>query len=493
MGEVLRQSGGKPRYGICFAPTEYVERSVTSPFGNWAEKLIMENYVRKTSAVPGVTDFLDERLVPVNGEKSHPMGNPGRLLAFLERHNPSLRSKGQLWVDEFEAKGIKVPDMLTHKPSRHEYYEVKPGSPSGVRDGLKKMAVLDKMMAKFHLSYKAGTHYSPGKPDDVDITSRVPRIMNVMGGKLGIRKITVTLVFRRSGAPGGLIRYWVCIDMETEDELADEVIENVGRWYVLHIVREAKKAAAAAAPPIVPKIVLPNPAVARYVPDAAAMIPMLMRARPSETYALVGGPKLRTMLLFEQMERTKAMLRPELRNVQSASFLFRDRTMLVLGAIPAVTGTVVLIVAAAGVVGSGLASGSAAAAAPVVVELSLEAMAANLNAAGALGAGQAAANINATAFAAQATGAQMVKTAALGAGVLSVLAFGNSTSAAAAPSLSDVETIRVVPNDEILNPGVSVLGDLKMKDGSSGVLLGTVEMENGDGVFQALSPHRPPA
>ena len=478
MGEVIRHRGGKPRYGVCFAPSEYVERAVASRFGNWAEALVMQNYIKKTAALPGVTDFLDVQAVLPGARPPTPLTNPKLMFDFLSAHNPGFLAKAALFHTEFMAGRTRVPDMLTHKPDRKDYYEVKPGSVTGVVAGNGKLAVLGRMMPKFSLSYVAGTHYAPGKPDDVDISGRIPRIMNALAGRIGLRKITVTFTFRRSGAPAGLVLYWVCIDLETEDEIEDDVVENIGRWYVLHIVREMKATVPVADTLPLPELTLPMPAVARYVPAGLALLQMLLRAPPSPGYALVGGPNLRAMLQFEQMERTKALLRVNIGNVLSTSLVFRDRTMLILGAIPTLTATIVLVIA-----GGSVVAGAAGVGVGVGAEATTVAT---------LGT-SAASTAVVLPFVARALVAPAVKELSMAAGVVCVLAFGRAASAAGLPDFTQAEAIRAVPLANILTKDAAILGDVKMADGTSGVLLGAITLPGMAGLFQPLSAHRPPA
>jgi len=481
MGEVMRHQGDTPRYGLCYAPSEYVETDISSPFGNWAEDLVMVNYVRKTGGAPGLTDFLDEqKILPKTGKRPNAVEISKKLYDFLRQHNPPMNAKGNLWNDEFNAKRTRVPDLLTHKPDRKDYYEIKPGSPSGVRAGNSKLTALGLMMPKFQLSYVAGTHYSPGKPDDVDITARMPRIMNVMAARLGLRKIKVTFTFRRSGAPAGLVLYWICIDMETEDEIEEEVVENIGRWYVQHIVREMKRSTPVQDSLPEPEVNLPLPMVSRYIPQGLTLLQMLMRAPPAPVYALLGGPELRKLILHEQMERQKALLRVQMGNVTTGTLAFRDRTLLILGSIPTVAATIVLIMVA----GGGLAAAPAGAAAGAAPAAAVPAIVT-------LGAAEAAGAV-VLPFAARAAAAPAVKAMSMAAGVICVLAFGNGTASAATPNFTFSEAIRAVPLSEVTNRGVGILGDAVLRNGSTGVLLGAITLKAMDDLFMALTPQRPP-
>ena len=143
--KVVKQAAKK--YAICFAPSEYVAQGPAKSFGWWAELFVMLNYLNKTAAVPFITDFFDLQS-PIKGIGTNPITDgPVALFKFLCRHHPPLAKLGDEWNLNFLAGKSAVPDILTAKPTRHDYYEVKPASDSGKTAGKIK---LGKLVALFN-------------------------------------------------------------------------------------------------------------------------------------------------------------------------------------------------------------------------------------------------------------------------------------------------------------------------------------------------------
>jgi hypothetical protein len=75
---------------------------------------------------------------------------------FLKAHNPG-KSVPAIIVGE-----SRRPDILSHRvTSPAEFYEIKPFTPTGVRDGLAKLTLLSFGYPAFGYPYKAGKQYNP--------------------------------------------------------------------------------------------------------------------------------------------------------------------------------------------------------------------------------------------------------------------------------------------------------------------------------------------
>ncbi|MEH7754757.1 peptidoglycan-binding domain-containing protein [Bacillus toyonensis] len=147
----------------CFIPSDAVENSrILSVYGEFVELIIRSDYcVERNPCQPfnpkspsPTTDFFDvdsgvHRCTALND--------------FLRQHNPSVGQtiKAQCLL---EKKGFRfpVPDIITHEPPlRIEYYEIKPNSSSGKRDGRNKMNWFDVICNDYGLPYVRGDQYSP--------------------------------------------------------------------------------------------------------------------------------------------------------------------------------------------------------------------------------------------------------------------------------------------------------------------------------------------
>lgn len=148
---------GTPRDVAPPLPGGVSRDSYRSALGDFAEGLITIAYCEQTDCRrfrdpnSQETDWFDE--------------GPGRkrlFASFLSVHNQHLTSD-----DEKELRKSKRPDILTHKPERKEYYEIKPDSKKGHDDGRKKIQHLEGMLSRFQLPYEAGIVYTP--PEEIEI------------------------------------------------------------------------------------------------------------------------------------------------------------------------------------------------------------------------------------------------------------------------------------------------------------------------------------
>jgi hypothetical protein len=83
---------------------------------------------------------------------------------FLGGNNPSFRPHVDQVKKEFANGGIQLPDIISHKPDRKEYYEIKPDSSFGVADGQAKLLNLSEFYKKFKLPYDPGVQYKSKIP-----------------------------------------------------------------------------------------------------------------------------------------------------------------------------------------------------------------------------------------------------------------------------------------------------------------------------------------
>jgi len=159
----------------------------SSAFGFLVETLINADYCSTVGCMPVVTDYFDD-LSPTN------------YVNFLIAHNPHLApDRTSLMI--LAATGLNRPDILTDRPGRKEFYEIKPKSVSGIEAGIAKLLTLSAFMSVYGLPYVYGTTYSPSSRNLFTIT--------VPAGPWPI-KVSITV----SRIAPGLIVYEICVEGE---------------------------------------------------------------------------------------------------------------------------------------------------------------------------------------------------------------------------------------------------------------------------------------
>jgi hypothetical protein len=525
------------RYGICFAPSQYTGAGVAKLFGGWAEGLVMLNYLKKTKAVPVVTDWFDV-LTRVPGlPDPSPVANPIAFFAFLTRHHPNLAAHGDEWNLEFKDKKTAVPDILTAKPDRRDYYEIKPGSATGVRAGNEKLTKLDTLFNKpaFGLSvYKAGTTYTPNKGDDIDLTRAAPRILNIWARRLGLKNIKVVLSFRRSLTTAGLVMYWICVDLEADTDVDEEAVENIARWYTAHAARNLTANTMPTDVQAQPALEFDYalPAVAQLMPSEEAIRVAMLSAGPAGEYAIVGGTaavELVNEIAKVQMERQRQDFKKMTKvGVPGLPQLYANPTAINRGdydyqshAVVMAIGGVnlgnryVTAVALAAVVVIVVFVTGGTAAAPITVGAGAEGTAAAGAAAGgaalttevAVGAAVTeTAGGTVTSIAARQAALALTRSVAsspaaakyaLAAGVLLVVgrsgdALASTGQASASPTVHELQSVRLVPVQDIADlKSAGPLGAVTLPGGKKGFVLGRIRLRSVEGAAPGLEPHKP--
>src|SRR5262249_24785276 len=106
-----------------------------------------------------------------------------------------------------------VPDLVTHAFGRREFYEIKPNSTSGRKQGRAKIRWLE------HFFARAGLPYRTGKLYDVDKTFTIERFSS------GPIEHEVSIhVFLKEEA---LILYEVCTDVKIKTEVIEEAVYSI--------------------------------------------------------------------------------------------------------------------------------------------------------------------------------------------------------------------------------------------------------------------------
>jgi hypothetical protein len=236
---------------LCYALRDAFSDDERKAFGNViAEPLIFKDYTRCTGGNPigpGETDWWDEGPLHLRVP---------RYIEVLNRRHDIRKVHLQELYKGVGKGSLQIPDILTFRgrqvtyagptavATRHEFYEIKPRSESGMRDGLSKIANIQKtflycnaVLGAKNLHYQKGLTY-PTKREWPRGIVRLPmlklwrghqqswqRALTVAMERFGIDQVEVYLEVQRPLE--GLLTYRVCVEFRIDQ--ADEDAEQLGR------------------------------------------------------------------------------------------------------------------------------------------------------------------------------------------------------------------------------------------------------------------------
>jgi hypothetical protein len=325
MGDVTKRGRD---FGICLAPSESdVETGVAKLFGERVvEPAVVANYTQRMGGTLPLNVWTDR----VPGPPLPP--NPAffvppivlSMFAWLSARHPQLAAQAGAFAQFFSNVGFKsaVPDIIDSRSPRC-WYEIKPGSPTGLRAGIEKLRnIPDWIDQRFGLGYQPGAAYNPGPNDDVDLLERLPPqfrgFIQMLASSLGgIVRIEVKLTFRRLsvvpglGSVGALILYWICISIRFGDEAlaVDEVedcVRNIARWIVIHVFRAVNGTFDPAKPLQLTVDCKDATIQSNFVPGDLGLLISVLRSPPASGYTVVGGSLVGDML--RRMDETAALV-----------------------------------------------------------------------------------------------------------------------------------------------------------------------------------------
>ncbi|MFB9268580.1 hypothetical protein ACFFWD_36595 [Bradyrhizobium erythrophlei] len=127
--------------------------------------------------------------------------NTQLFIAFLATNNPNVNVQALSIQALMAGGGIKNPDWMIHRKVAQdfEFYEVKPKSSSGTREGNKKLLFFAPFFALNNLPYTPGIKYNPQDREEI-----------MWIETKGFFETTITL--RWSRTLPGLIQYDVCVE-----------------------------------------------------------------------------------------------------------------------------------------------------------------------------------------------------------------------------------------------------------------------------------------
>jgi hypothetical protein len=227
-------------YERTFAPSEEVSAFAASKLGMSVELAIFSHYLdvtgapRKPTADLGLVDFSDTGV------------QADYVKLLVERHAPHIDEK-RLRADARTKDQLRVPDISTYggrfvpprlvaasagtrieDTNRHEYYEIKPNSDEGERDGIKKLDDIADSYVRYGLAqvYAAGLVYPPRVVDYIELrwseAFEYLRLSFMHANRL--RRADLDLQVVRHATKPGLILYAFRVrlaldEQRTQDEL----------------------------------------------------------------------------------------------------------------------------------------------------------------------------------------------------------------------------------------------------------------------------------
>src|SRR6266851_1788922 len=144
-------------------PQEVID-TLNEPIDQFAENKIFEDYVRSVGVNEFTSIFPKRNIDGTQIFRDITGLNTQLFIAFLAENNPNSINVTDLSIQAgMKGAGIKNPDWMIHRAvkSEFEYYEVKPNSASGKREGDKKILFFLALCGLNNLPYKPGTQYFP--------------------------------------------------------------------------------------------------------------------------------------------------------------------------------------------------------------------------------------------------------------------------------------------------------------------------------------------
>jgi len=295
MSDVQRKGN---KFGLCLAPGETdVGSHLARIFGQMAEGLITASYAKKTGGTIPTTIWADQASGFLPG--SNVPATVSSMFDWLAASNPDLQTKAQAFSSYFDQVGFSsaVPDIIDQ--TKKEWYEIKPGSPTGLAAGMKKLANIPVWMQTFALPYKAGTAYNPGPKDDIGLLAKLPfgfgNLIQMAASAIGgVEDIKIELVFRRMRP--GLILYWICVSVTFIERAVDldavtDLVENIVKWTVIFTIRAGNGNAGDPQKPVEVTVECHDATIEEsFVPGPVGLMGAVLRSPPGLGYSVLGGP-----------------------------------------------------------------------------------------------------------------------------------------------------------------------------------------------------------
>ncbi|TDC19319.1 peptidoglycan-binding protein [Streptomyces sp. 8K308] len=234
---------------VCFTPGQVgASGRIVQEYSAYVETVVQEHYCLKTGGCfkftrpsNGGTEFFDE---PTKTTRCRFLGE------FLKAHHPGLdvdfvvqaceARKKAVDPDDEDDEPFPVPDIITHRPTRKEVYEIKPRNAAGRKDAKDKLdrflGMTDFLSATVPTTrYQRGTLY---RPDESFVLYDAP--ITVFG--------QVKVVLHVVGEGQGVILHEICVESLLTSPEAKLAIKIVLGILFLVLLRRGLRGAPVGAP-----------------------------------------------------------------------------------------------------------------------------------------------------------------------------------------------------------------------------------------------------
>ena len=247
------------RSGDCFAPGEIIgtsqergNQSGSGLLGELVEIPIVLDYISETNGIP----FGLSALVA-----NHDWWDTGKeddyVKILLKRHSHLKKSMFPTqtfqWPDILTFNGVEMlitipgmsgrPQSMPLVKGRHEFYEIKPDSPTGLKAGEDKVkSIVENYRPKnWNLPYRAGEAYPKmgEKKLKLPVNNQFVYLVQLFIRLHNIQRVRFYLSLRRHKP--GLLLYRICIEIETDDKRRQQALARAAakHLYAAYVVCHA--------------------------------------------------------------------------------------------------------------------------------------------------------------------------------------------------------------------------------------------------------------
>jgi hypothetical protein len=169
------------------------------------ERIIVGHFMTSTARTHAASIFID----PGDGT------GPDKIIKWLSQNTPGMSVDTSKMRAGYNAGIYSVPDIVTQRQpmASSEFYEIKPDSHNGRREGRAKIVSFNRLIKDFHLGIRAGHEYDPIK------SSPFPSSITIGG-------FVYDLELKWWQEERGLILYEICYRKRQEQE--QEQTSHVG-------------------------------------------------------------------------------------------------------------------------------------------------------------------------------------------------------------------------------------------------------------------------
>jgi hypothetical protein len=191
--------------GGCTTPSELLPgQAERQQLEREIERVIIGHF-KTTPAARAIDDFTDPGT-----------DGPRKVIDWLSRNSFGRPIDTALMKQRFDQGEYSVPDIITNRGSvaKSEFYEIKPNSDNGKREGFRKIADFEKLNKDFNLLFFPGEDYDPNQSI-------------ILASTATIASVEYQLELKWFREAPGLILYELCYRAKKKEEQPSHVLEGV--------------------------------------------------------------------------------------------------------------------------------------------------------------------------------------------------------------------------------------------------------------------------